>query len=235
MPPCTRLTSQSPQPDVPTIPHVPTTPQPTTSCCATAPHCTYVDPLYLRRPAHARQDRSAHSAIPGGAFHHIASTGKATAAKPRQVSAAEKRRNANNDSLKADAARLAAQRTSFFHEHREYIAPFVDPKVLTSLKAAAAQAPPTPPYRPLLSQPESVVGGEMRDYQLTALDWMSDGCDWLGLCPILGDEMGLGKTLQTISVIAHLKHTLALPGAALVICPLSVRNRHAHFPPRHFP
>ena len=35
-------------------------------------------------------------------------------------------------------------------------------------------------------------------------------------------QMGLGKTLQTISVIAYLKHNLKLPGAALVVCPLSV-------------
>ena len=50
----------------------------------------------------------------------------------------------------------------------------------------------------------------MRDYQLTGLDWMVDQIDRHGLSPILGDEMGLGKTLQTISVIAHLKHDLKL-------------------------
>ena len=32
----------------------------------------------------------------------------------------------------------------------------------------------------------------------------------------------LGKTLQTIALIAHMKYSLKLSGAALVVCPLSV-------------
>ena len=85
---------------------------------------------------------------------------------------------------------------------------------------AAAAAPPPPPRRALLSQPETVVGGEMRDYQLVGLDWMADGCERHGLSPILGDEMGLGKTLQTIAFLAYLKFVEGVPGPHLVICPV---------------
>ena len=135
---------------------------------------------------------------------------------------AERRRTANNDALKADGLALAARRACFFYEQRARIEPFVDAKVLATLEAAATAAPQAPPRRALLCQPESIVGGELRDYQLVALEWMVDCIERRGLSPILGDEMGLGKTLQTIAVIAHLKHDLKLAGACLVVCPLSV-------------
>ena len=142
--------------------------------------------------------------------------------QPRQQSDAEKRRLQMNEALRRDAAEMAERRARFFHEHRARIEPFCEPKVLASLAKAASAAPPMPPQRPLNEQPDSVVGGEMRDYQLVGLDWMADCCERHGLSPILGDEMGLGKTLQTISVIAHMAHARKLPGAALVVCPLSV-------------
>lgn len=94
--------------------------------------------------------------------------------------------------------------------------------MLSSIAARAAAAPTPPPRRAVLSQPESVDGGELRDYQLVGLDWLADSYERHGLSPILGDEMGLGKTLQTISLIAHLKDTLKQEGASLVVCPLSV-------------
>ena len=50
------------------------------------------------------------------------------------------------------------------------------------------------------------AGGEMRDYQLSGLEWLADAYERFGLSPILGDEMGLGKTLQTIALIAHIKY-----------------------------
>ena len=142
--------------------------------------------------------------------------------QPRQQSAAEKRRLQMNEALRRDQAEMVQRRARFFHENRARIEPFCEPKVLASLAKAAAAAPPMPPKRPLDEQPDSVVGGEMRDYQLVGLDWMADSCERHGLSPILGDEMGLGKTLQTISVIAHMARARKLPGAALVVCPLSV-------------
>ncbi|KAH8098632.1 helicase [Aureococcus anophagefferens] len=58
---------------------------------------------------------------------------------------------------------------------------------------------------------------------LESLDWFADRHERCGALPcVLGDEMGLGKTLQTIAYLAWLKFEKRLPGAALVICPLSV-------------
>ena len=170
--------------------------------------------------AFAPRERGVASA--STAAEHVAPKLPAPARAPYVPSEAERRRTANNDALKADGVVLAERRACFFHEHRARIEPFVEGKVLSALATATAAAPVAPPRRPLLCQPETIVGGELRDYQLVALEWMVDCIERLGLSPILGDEMGLGKTLQTIAVIAHLKHHLKLAGACLVVCPLSV-------------
>ena len=174
-----------------------------------------------RDAAFAPVDRAAHSV---SATSTAKSAPKAAAKAPaaREVSAAEKRRVANNDAIRADAAVLAERRAHFFAAHAETIAPFVEPSVLRSVQATANAAGTPPARRALLSQPESVSGGEMRDYQLVGLDWLVDSYERHGLCPILGDEMGLGKTLQTIAFLAYLKHELKAEGASLVVCPLSV-------------
>ncbi|KAI7816098.1 SNF2 family N-terminal domain-containing protein [Gamsiella multidivaricata] len=77
-----------------------------------------------------------------------------------------------------------------------------------------------PPFKKMVTQPEYLVGGELRDYQLTGLNWMSrlwsrneNG--------ILADEMGLGKTVQSISIISFLFHQHNLYGPYLVVVPLS--------------
>ena len=41
-------------------------------------------------------------------------------------------------------------------------------------------------------QPDSLINGQMRDYQLEGLTWMLEICNQ-GLSGILADEMGLGK------------------------------------------
>lgn len=53
--------------------------------------------------------------------------------------------------------------------------------------------------------PSFIVGGEMRDYQISGLNWMITLND-NGINGILADEMGLGKTLQTISLLGFLMH-----------------------------
>ncbi|KAG0229475.1 hypothetical protein BGW42_001565 [Actinomortierella wolfii] len=77
-----------------------------------------------------------------------------------------------------------------------------------------------PPFKRMLTQPEYLAGGQLRDYQLTGLNWMSRlwSCDENG---ILADEMGLGKTVQSISIISFLFHTHNLYGPYLVVVPLS--------------
>lgn len=63
----------------------------------------------------------------------------------------------------------------------------------------------------------ATLAGELRDYQLQGLRWMSQLVD-LGLGGILADDMGLGKTLMLISL--HLQRDAAAP--TLVVCPASV-------------
>ncbi|KAJ1657301.1 ATP-dependent DNA helicase Hrp3 [Dispira simplex] len=79
---------------------------------------------------------------------------------------------------------------------------------------------PRPRFQQLTQQPKYLVGGELRDYQLTAINWM--GSLWSrNENGILADEMGLGKTIQTISFISYLFHSLHVYGPCLVVVPLS--------------
>lgn len=64
-------------------------------------------------------------------------------------------------------------------------------------------------------------GGELKKYQLEALEWM------VGLADrksngILADDMGLGKTIQAISYLAYLKEEHGILGKHLIVCPKSV-------------
>jgi SNF2 family DNA or RNA helicase len=49
-------------------------------------------------------------------------------------------------------------------------------------------------------QPNTLVGGQLRDYQLEGLNWLFKLYQ-ANLNGILADEMGLGKTIQSISII----------------------------------
>ena len=72
----------------------------------------------------------------------------------------------------------------------------------------------------LLSQPQLLKGGQLRDYQLDGLNWMI-GLYETGVNGILADEMGLGKTIQTIALLAFLKEFKNVKGYHLVIVPKS--------------
>lgn len=63
----------------------------------------------------------------------------------------------------------------------------------------------------------AALRGELREYQLRGLRWMSQLVD-LGLGGILADDMGLGKTLMLISLHLHLDSD----EPTLVVCPASV-------------
>jgi SWI/SNF-related matrix-associated actin-dependent regulator of chromatin subfamily A member 5 len=69
-------------------------------------------------------------------------------------------------------------------------------------------------------QPESIVFGTMRDYQLEGLNWMIKLHD-NGINGILADEMGLGKTLQSISLLAYLREARNIQGPHIIIVPKS--------------
>ncbi|KAL5594127.1 hypothetical protein BROUX41_001173 [Berkeleyomyces rouxiae] len=86
----------------------------------------------------------------------------------------------------------------------------------------------------MAAQPQCMVGGTMRDYQLEGLTWMYEICEQ-GMSGILADEMGLGKTVQTISLIALLREKDSYFGPHLIIAPLSTlsnwMNEFAHWVP----
>ena len=77
-----------------------------------------------------------------------------------------------------------------------------------------------PKFEKLDSQPPYIRGGELRDFQLTGINWMAflwskndNG--------ILADEMGLGKTVQTVSFISWLIYSRRQNGPHLIVVPLS--------------
>ncbi|CEP63303.1 chromatin-remodeling ATPase CHD1 LALA0_S07e07074g [Lachancea lanzarotensis] len=77
-----------------------------------------------------------------------------------------------------------------------------------------------PRFEKLSEQPSFVKGGELRDFQLTGINWMAflwskndNG--------ILADEMGLGKTVQTVAFISWLIYARRQNGPHLVVVPLS--------------
>ncbi|PPQ90452.1 hypothetical protein CVT25_014970 [Psilocybe cyanescens] len=69
-------------------------------------------------------------------------------------------------------------------------------------------------------QPDILVGGKLKEYQIKGLQWMVSLYN-NRLNGILADEMGLGKTIQTISLITFLIETKRQRGPYLVIVPLS--------------
>lgn len=80
-----------------------------------------------------------------------------------------------------------------------------------------------PPFEKLEEQPYFVKGGELRDFQLTGLNWMAflwsrneNG--------ILADEMGLGKTVQTVAFLSWLVYARKQHGPFLIVVPLSTIN-----------
>lgn len=77
-----------------------------------------------------------------------------------------------------------------------------------------------PRFEKLTSQPAFIKNGELRDFQLTGLNWMAFlwSRDENG---ILADEMGLGKTVQTVSFLSWLIFARKQNGPHLVVVPLS--------------
>ncbi|XP_041959644.1 LOW QUALITY PROTEIN: SWI/SNF-related matrix-associated actin-dependent regulator of chromatin subfamily A member 5 [Alosa alosa] len=68
--------------------------------------------------------------------------------------------------------------------------------------------------------PSYVKTGKLRDYQIRGLNWLISLYE-NGINGILADEMGLGKTLQTISLLAYMKHYRNIPGPHMVLVPKS--------------
>ncbi len=77
-----------------------------------------------------------------------------------------------------------------------------------------------PKFEKLSEQPSFIKGGQLRDFQLTGLNWMAFlwSRDENG---ILADEMGLGKTVQTVAFLSWLIYARKQNGPFLVVVPLS--------------
>eukprot|EP00122_Pirum_gemmata_P014096 Pgem_evm1s13134 len=56
-------------------------------------------------------------------------------------------------------------------------------------------------FSELKKQPDFLVNGNLRDYQMEGLNWMLYNLS-KGINCILADEMGLGKTLQALSYVS---------------------------------
>jgi len=77
-----------------------------------------------------------------------------------------------------------------------------------------------PRFTKIKQQPEWLVGGTLRDYQMIGLNWLAQlWCK--NLNGILADEMGLGKTIQTVALLSWLQYGVNIPGPFLVVVPLS--------------
>ncbi|PIA12582.1 hypothetical protein COEREDRAFT_100025 [Coemansia reversa NRRL 1564] len=75
-------------------------------------------------------------------------------------------------------------------------------------------------HEPIKKQPNILVGGSLKEYQLHGLEWMVSLYN-NRLNGILADEMGLGKTIQTISLVTYLIERKQQSGPFLIIVPLS--------------
>lgn len=92
-------------------------------------------------------------------------------------------------------------------------------KILPNLSANYPMSQ-RPRFEKLNKQPLFIKNGELRDFQLTGLNWMAflwsrneNG--------ILADEMGLGKTVQTVAFLSWLIYARRQNGPHLVVVPLS--------------
>ncbi|GKY92507.1 hypothetical protein MPSEU_000221000 [Mayamaea pseudoterrestris] len=72
----------------------------------------------------------------------------------------------------------------------------------------------------LSQQPSVIKHGQMKGYQIEALNWMIHLAD-KGLNGILADEMGLGKTLQSISILGYFYEFRRTQGPHLITVPKS--------------
>nr|OQO28231.1 hypothetical protein B0A51_05380 [Rachicladosporium sp. CCFEE 5018] len=81
-------------------------------------------------------------------------------------------------------------------------------------------------YKPFRVQPEYIVGGQLREFQIHGLNFLAH--HWCkGNNVILADEMGLGKTVQTVSFMEWLRRERGQQGPFIVVVPLSTMHAWA--------
>lgn len=65
------------------------------------------------------------------------------------------------------------------------------------------------PHKMIVGQPEWIQGGELRDFQITGLNFMAFNWSKNQSC-VLADEMGLGKTVQTVAFMNFVRFSLII-------------------------
>ncbi|KAJ7762395.1 P-loop containing nucleoside triphosphate hydrolase protein [Mycena maculata] len=134
-------------------------------------------------------------------------------------------RDEHRAELISTRADLDVKRKHWLYANRELFEPLLPshqngffPKLIEEM---ANGATPPLPMQNFVVQPELIVGGEMKEYQLAGLSFLAHMYH-NGINCILGDEMGLGKTLQTLSLFAYIKESATTALTHLIVCPLSV-------------
>ncbi|EIE23598.1 hypothetical protein COCSUDRAFT_47361 [Coccomyxa subellipsoidea C-169] len=93
-------------------------------------------------------------------------------------------------------------------------------RLIEGVRGLEAQRRASEGQRALLTQPDFLRAGQLRDYQLEGLNWLIYSWMQNNNC-ILADEMGLGKTIQCVSFIGYLSLWQQIAGPYLVVVPLS--------------
>ena len=130
------------------------------------------------------------AATDGGALARLPKpanqTRKAAAKKPpRKANRAELERAKHNEIVKGRVKAKAKARMGFLAKHAKTIEPFVESKTSEHLSATPALKST---WKDMSMQPD-MIKGELRDYQMIGLNWMSK-MHSMNAGMILGDEMG---------------------------------------------
>lgn len=110
------------------------------------------------------------------------------------------------------AAMSEEEKKMFFAKEAE------DAKQLESTKAYYTLAHTI--QEDIYEQPEMLVGGTLKPYQMVGLQWLVSLYN-NNLNGVLADEMGLGKTIQSIALITYLMEKKGNNGPFLIVVPLS--------------
>ncbi|KAJ7757542.1 P-loop containing nucleoside triphosphate hydrolase protein [Mycena metata] len=154
-----------------------------------------------------------------------------TSSNPSRKPIVKRKREADTEpsdrqaKVKKEDREELVNRKHWLFEHRALFEPLLPQRAnsyITNLvKEMEGETPQSSPRRDFVVQPDAIVGGEMKPYQLAGLAFLAYMYH-NGINCILGDEMGLGKTLQTLSLFAHIKETAKSHQPHLIVCPLSV-------------
>ena len=130
------------------------------------------------------------AATDGGALARLPKpanqTKKAAAKKPpRKANKAELERARHNEIVKGRVKAKAKARMGYLAKHAKTIEPFVESKTSEHLAVTPALKST---WKDMSMQPD-MIKGELRDYQMIGLNWMSK-MHSMNAGMILGDEMG---------------------------------------------